>query len=284
MRRPSSPVNIFKYLDYRKFLRAWYDKKKQTRASFSFRTFSERAGFRSTNFYKLVMEGKRNLTEESIVKFSTGLKLNKQETEFFHNLVCFNQAKTHEEKDKFYQRLLQSRKYTQLKPIEKHQYEYCSSWYHTVIRELATAKDFDGTPAWIVKRIYPEISEQQVQKSLELLEKLGLLEMAPDGQWKQSSSVVSTGSEVQSLTVFNYHKNLLALSQDILEEVDSEMRDVSAMTLGITRDQIPVLKQKIHEFRQEILKLVSVTSEPEEVAQVNIQMFPLTKLQRKETS
>jgi uncharacterized protein (TIGR02147 family) len=82
---------------------------------------------------------------------------------------------------------------------------------------------------------------------------------------------------MESIALFNYHKNLLNLSQDILEQVAADKRDVSGMTLGISKEQLPLLKEKIREFRQEILKLVSVDTHPEEVIQLNIQMFPLTK-------
>ncbi|MDO8518852.1 MAG: TIGR02147 family protein, partial [Deltaproteobacteria bacterium] len=54
-------------------------------------------------------------------------------------------------------------------------------------------------------------------------------------------------------------------------------RDVSTLTLGIRKERLPQLKQKIQEFRKEILKFVSADTEPEEVAQINIQMYPLTR-------
>lgn len=205
-----------------------------------------------------------------------GLRLNKQEQDFFRNLVLFNQAKSHGEKDRYYQKLLQSRKFGQLKPIEKHQYEYYSTWYHPVIRELVVSPDFDGTATWLVQRVQPTLTIAQVEKSLDLLEKLGFIKKAKGKRWKQSSSVVSTGPEVQSLILFNYHKNLLDLSKEILSEVPPSRRDISAMTLGVVKERLPLLKKRIQEFRQEILKMVSTDTHPEEVVQLNIQLFPMT--------
>ena len=43
---------------------------------------------------KLIMEGERNLTEESIEKFVKGLRLKKTEAEYFRILVRFNQTKS----------------------------------------------------------------------------------------------------------------------------------------------------------------------------------------------
>lgn len=275
MAKGTSPISIFQYSDYRRFLSDWYRAMKRSRASVSFRSFAQRAGLRSINFFKLVMEGERNLTEESVSKFALGLKLNKQEREFFRNLVFYSQAKTHEQRDLYYQALLRSRKFSQLKPIERDQYEYYSAWHHPVIRELAVSKDFDGTPEWLAQRLYPSVTPAQAEKSVELLNKLGFIERDTHGRWKQANALVSTGPEIASHLVHNYHKIILDLSKEILDRIPAAEREVSTMTLGIIKERIPQLKRKIQEFRQEILKLVSVDSEPESVVQLNIQMFPL---------
>jgi len=277
MKKINDPISVFQYLEYRKFLRDWYDAAKATRASFSFRTFSKKAGFSSPNFLKLVMDGKRNLSEESLVKFALALKLNKQETEFFRNLVFFNQAKTHDQKDLYYHRLLQSKKYSQLKPIERNQYEYYSTWYHPAIRELAVSEGFDGSPASIATRLDPPVSVAQVERSLELLEELGFIEKIKDGKYRQQSTLVSTGAEVSSLVIFNYHKLLLDLCKQVMDHLPAARRDVSTLTLGVKKGRIPQLKKKLQEFRQDLLKLVAMDTSPEEVVQINIQLFPLTK-------
>lgn len=275
---PRSPhINVFEYSDYRKFLRDWYEACKKAGGSLSYRAFAQRAGLKSINFLKFVMEGDRNLTEDSIVKFATALKLNKQEQEFFRSLVLYNQAKTSEEKNARYQLLLRSRKYSQLKPIDRDQYEYYSTWYHPAVRELAASPEWDGTPAGIANTLSPAITEAQAERSITLLERLGFIEKKDDGRWKQSSAILSTGSELQSHVVHEYHKRILDLTKEVMDEVPPARRDVSTMTLGIVRERLPQLKKKIQEFRQEILKLVSNDSEPQEVVQLNIQLFPLTQ-------
>ncbi len=277
MGRGSSLINLFQYLDYRRFLRDWFAASKKARRGLSFRSFAKKAGFKSVNFFKFVMDGKRNLTEESLVKCLNGLELNKQERDFFRNLVTFNQAKTHEAKNAAYQRLIRSRKYSQLKPIVKEQYEYFATWYHPVIRELIVSRDCDGTPEGIANRIFPPITPVQAARSIELLEKIGLIEKGSDGRWRQPDTLVSTGAEVLSVSLLNYHRTVLDLSKEILDTVPMSRRDVSAMTLGVLKERIPEIKRKIQEFRGEILKLVANDSRPEEVVQLNIQMFPVTR-------
>lgn len=83
MERPK----IFDYHDYRIFLKDFFDYSKEKNGKFSFRFFAQRAGFNSGSILKLVIDGKKNLTNESINKISNGFKLKKREYEFFEKLV-----------------------------------------------------------------------------------------------------------------------------------------------------------------------------------------------------
>lgn len=274
-RRPPN-VNVFNYLDYRVFLRDWYADRKKSRIGFSFRSFSSDAGFTSPNFMKMVMDGIRNLTEKSIVPFLKGLKLNKQEQEFFRNLVFFSQARTPEKRNLFYERMLQSRKYSQLKPLEKSQYEFFSTWYHPVVRELVLSPGFDGTPEQIVDKIRPSITLSQASASLRLLETLGFVRRNPEGRWEQSQPLLTTGPELRSQAFMKYHQTLLEVARQTLPMIPPERRDVSSLTLGITADQIPLLKEKVREFRGEIMKMVASNDRTDHVYLLNIQFLPVT--------
>ena len=268
---------IFEYSDYRQFLKDWFLAGKKTRASVSYRSFSKKAGFHSSNFIMLVIQGKRNLSEESLTKCIAALNFNKQEGEFFRNLVFLNQAKTHQDKNFYYQRLLQSRKFNELKPIEKQNYEYYGAWYHPVVRELVVSKGFDGTPEWIARHLSPEITPAQAAKSIELLESLKFIRKMPANRWEQVSPIVSTGPELTSVVVHNYHKLLLDLSKEVMDKLSFKDRDASSLTLGVKKEKLPRLRAKIREFREEILKMVADDHEPEEVVLLNIQFYPVTK-------
>jgi uncharacterized protein (TIGR02147 family) len=275
--KQATKVNLFEYQDYRAYLRDWFDNEKTTKPGYSFRVFAKKAGFQSSNFLMLIMQDKRNLTEESLKKCVTGLGLNLQEQEFFRNLVFFNQAHTHEDKNFYYLRLLQSKKFGERKSIERQQYEYYSTWYHPAVRELVMAPDFDGTPEWIAHKLFPAITPAQVVKSMELLEELGFIIKGENGRFTQSSAIISTGPELTSVVVHNYHKVILDLSKAVMDRLSMTDRDVSSLTLGVKRSRVPELRQKIREFRKDILKLVSEDTAPEDVVLLNIQFYPVTK-------
>lgn len=282
MAKKSSEISPFEYGDYRQFLRDWYAHAKKTRPHFSYRSFAKKAGLQTSNFLMLVIKGKRNLTENSLANIIKGLELNKQEQEFFRNLVFFNQSKTPEQQSAHYERLVQSKKFGELKPIEKQHHEYYSHWYNPVIREMAVAKDFDGSPEWLSARLYPEVTAVQCAKSLALLERLGFIKKIANGKWQQENTILSTGPEVSSPIIHNYHKTILNLTQHLMDRLPAKTRDVSTLTLGIKKERYAELLAKIREFRKDILKLVSQDTSPEQVVQLNLQFYSLTQYQKGE--
>lgn len=277
MSRKFSPINLFNYLDYREFLKDWYAYAKANKRGFSYRSFSKKAGFGSPNFLKRIIDGERNLTEETLPDFMKGLDLNKQEQDFFRKLVLFNQTDSHDKKNLYYRQLIRSQKFSKLKPIEKDQYVYYSTWYHPVVRELMVKKDFDGTPEWLASHLYPSITPTEAKKSMELLQRMGFIKKGKDGKWKQDQPLVTTGAESTSLVLLNYHQSVLELAKDQLPQVPAQNRDVSALTLGVVKGRLPQLKKKIQEFRQEVLKLVSEDHQPDEVVLLSMQLLPVSQ-------
>lgn len=269
--------DLFVYLDYRAFLRDAFEAKKAKDGKTSFRSFAKEAGYTSPNFLQLVIAGTRNLSTANLPGTIRALGLNKQESEFFANMVGFDQADGFEEKNYHYQKMLRSRKYAEAKPIEKGQYAYLEQWYNPVVRELLSHGDFDGTPAWIARRIRPALSVAQVEKSIELLTGLGLARKdGVTGKWSTAEPVLSTAAEVESLAVANYHRSVLKLASDSIEGVPSAERDLRAVTLGIPKSAYPRIKGKMEDLWREILALAGEGGKVEEVYQVNMQVFPLT--------
>src|SRR5687767_5975132 len=103
--------SVFEYDNYRVFLKDVYEHARKLDKKYSYRYFAKIAGFQTSNFMMLVIKGQRNLTKDSAEKFAKGLKLSKEEKEFFKNLVFFNQASNHEEKSHYAEQLLKSHTY-----------------------------------------------------------------------------------------------------------------------------------------------------------------------------
>jgi uncharacterized protein (TIGR02147 family) len=277
-------IIIFEYDNYRSYLKDLYKYYKETKPQFSYRYFSQKAGFRSPNFLQLVIEGKRNLSPESIERFTNALKLTKKEAEFFRILVHLNQARTVGEKKIYAEQLMQFRPFRYIHPLRQDQYRYYTDWYNIPIRELTMLPEFSEDPSWIARRLIPPISPQQAQKALDLLLQLGLLERDESGRLVQADAFISTGDEVTSTSVANYHRAMIERGAEALDRFPGPDRDISSVTMALSDKNFREIKALIQRFRKELLAIADQDRAPEGVYQVNFQLFPLAKCTKKEPS
>lgn len=269
----------FKYLDYRHFLKDYYREQKEKRGSaFSFRSFARQAGLSSPNFLQLVMEGKRNLGPDGIKSFAKALKFNKEEAAYFENLVHFNQCATDDERNEWYKRLSASKRYREIREIEKDYFVYFSRWYYAAVRELVLLPDFKEEPEWIAKKLSPAITAKEAATALELLQKLGFVARDKDGRLVQSEKNITTAREVMSLAVSNFHRQMIQRASESIERTHYSQRDVSALTLALSEEKFKEAKRRIQEFRRELNVLLSEDGRPDAVYQINFQMFNLSEV------
>lgn len=269
-------VNVFEFMNYREFLRAAYVDLKENQRGFSYRWFSRRAGMSSPNFLKLVIEGQRNLGPESTEQFADALGLGTQECSFFRELVAFNQAKTPAEKNLHFGNIGQFRKHRAVKKLERNTFEYLSHWYYPAIRELVSCKGFREDHKWIAARLRPRVTQAQVRKAIDVLLKIGVLVRdESSGELSQSDPLLSTGPEIQSLAVRNFHRQMIERGSAAIETFDISEREVSGTTVPLSQRGFQILKERIHALRAELLELSAEDEDPTRVVQFNFQAFPL---------
>ncbi len=273
-------LDVFQYLDYRAYLRDWYHAHNEGGRSLSFRAFARRAGLKSPNYLKLVMDGERNLTPQTAERFTRGLGLEGDGASYFVDLVAFNQASSSSERNKQYARLTSFRGYRKAHKIELAHAAYHSAWYMPAIREMAASPSVAGDPDWIAERLVPPITRMEALRAIETLIALGLLVRDDDGRLRQVDALVSTGPEIQGLHIANYHRAMMERAAASIDLVPPEERDISSLTLCMGEDGLRRIKARVQRFRRELLELSELDDDPVQVVQINFQLFPLTKALR----
>lgn len=268
--------DVLQYTNYRVYLRDYYEYKKSTTAAFSLRFFAEKAGLSSHAHLKLTIDGKRNITKNTVTKLIHGLGLENQRAAYFESLVFFNQATTDEDKKVYYAQLVKASPRSKLHKMDKAQLRIFKEWHHSAILEMVGLKDFRPIPDQISKRLRGLITPAQATESLNLLLELGLLVKTANG-YRQSNPLITTDDEVQDIMVKMYHNQMLALSARMLNDLPGPERDVSALTFGIKRSDFANLKKHLQLMRKELLDFSAKVGEAEDVVQINLQLFPLTR-------
>lgn len=277
-------INIFTYLDFRRFLKDTFEELKSSRSSFSHRAFARMAGFSSSNYVLLVMQGKRNLSGDGILKIARALKLKKAETEFFENLVRFNQATSDAERNLYYARIAANRTYAKAKFLEKGQFEYYSTWYIPAIREMVLLEDFREDPAWIAAKLSPPITKREADAALKLLIDLGLLTRDASGKLTQQDRHIASGDEVSSLAMTNFQREMIQRAADSIEATPAKLREIGSLTFAVSQEKLGQAKRMIREFRSRLAGFLAEESKADAVYQFNIQLFNVSKVVKKEAS
>lgn len=275
MNNAKAEPDLLQYSNYRTYLADYYEFKKSESPIFSHRFFAKKAGISSPNYLKLVMDGKRNLTKKSLVKFAGALGLKGARAEFFENLVFFNQASTHAERNAYYGNILRTRAKSGMRKLEDAQFQLFSDWRHIAVRELAATKGFRPDARWVAKRLGNGVTEKESEESLKLLAVLGLLKKTANG-YMQNDVNITTSDEVKSLLVKNYHRQMIGMAARSLDSVPAAQRDISSITIPIHPKDFAKVKEQIRLMRKELLNLSAEPGTGEDVVQVNIQLFPLT--------
>lgn len=275
---------IFKFDNYRNFLSRFYSFKKQNDSKFSYRFFSMRAGFKSPNFLKLIIQGERNLTNESIEKFIQVLKFNEEQSHFFRNLVHFNQAKNHQTRQYYAEQLTKPRFLNQLTPLNRAQFEYYAHWYNVAIREMVALPNFQNDPKWIAKQIIPAITRADAVKSIATLKTLGLIKEDKDGKLYQTDPVITSTNNVTKSLATKFHQQMIKAASEALNRFDSKERDISCLTFAIDETQIEGIKKEVKDFLKNLVKLTDNNPKANCVYQLNLQFFPLTQKQNPQTT
>lgn len=277
---PAGAPNVYSFLDYRAFLRAYYEHKKGA-GRLSFRAFSQRAGLRSPNYLKLVMDGQRNLSREMTPRFARACGLSGDAERYFARLVEFNQARTVDERTQCYRKLCRERRFRERHRLSPAQDLYHSRWYLPAIRELAGSVDFRADPEWIATRLLPPITPREAQLALDTLLELGMLRREGKGKsatLQRGEATVSTGPEVRSLHLANFHRAMIEHARTSIDRVAVDQRDISSLTLCLGEGGLDRIKRAVQRFRRELLELEQLEAEPRQVIQINFQLFPLSAL------
>lgn len=273
----STAPEVFLYLDHRTFLRDWFDWKKSENPRLSHRMFARLAKQRSPSLLMHVIRGQRNLTTATSTAFSKAMGLDREERAFFKLLVELDRADSNVERNLIWERLSANRRFIAARSLDGAALRYLSRWYYPTIRELAACPGFSSDPDHIAASLRPKITAAQAAEAVSVMVELGLLIRERDGTLTPTEATIATPHQVQGLAVHNYHQGMIKRAGASIERFSREQRHLSAITVAVPADLIPVIKAEIDAFQERILDLCDSTeADSEQVYQFNMQLFPLS--------
>jgi uncharacterized protein (TIGR02147 family) len=274
-------ISIFDYSEYRKYLEDYYDEKKTENTAFSYQSLASKAGFNNRGFAYNIVKGKKNLSPANCHRVSEALRHNRYEAEYFETLVAFNQARDVKEKNRCFEKLChiksRGRGFSKTQIMNKNQYEFYSRWYHSAVRSIIGMYKFKNDYKWLAKMVTPAITVRQAKKSIELLLALGMIVKQKNGAYGLTDTSITTGKEVVGLAVQNFHDECTGLAKNAIHSVSKDNRNITGLTLGISRKSYDRICEEIAEFQNEIMNIANNDEDADRAYQLNFHMFPISK-------
>lgn len=280
--------DIFTYTDYRAFLTDYYYHHKAINPAFSYQYLADKAGFTSRGYLHNIISGLKNLGKSATIKLTKALSLNVREADYFENLVSFNQALTLDERNYFFNKLnvinSNRRNEATISELRKEHHEFYSAWYMSVIRSLIDMHPFSGDYTWLADNVFPRIKPREAQRSVELLEKLGMIQQNKDGHYSVTNKTITAGPEIVQLGLQNFQIETNRLAEKAIRELPRNNRHISGLTLGISRSTYETICNEICTFQDKLLALAEQDSRADNVYQLNIHLFPVSCVQSDPTA
>ena len=176
---------------------------------------------------------------------------------------------------------LESQKIERLKFLElsADQFTIIEKWHHFALLSLIETKDFKANTAWMAKRI--NISENEVKLALDRLQRLGLLECnARKTKISLTGGPLITSDNISNQAVKRSHYEDLKFAEGVLDNVNVEARDFTAVTIAIDSKKIPKAKKMIREFQDRLSQYLE-SGEKDEVYKMTFYLYPLTDVETK---
>lgn len=277
MKTENAPV-VFDFLDLSLYLQSYYKYRKADK-SFSYESWSAELGFnKSRSFLRMILIGRKRASPAFIEAFSKRALYSEAEKEYFLYLVKYSQAKTHEDKQMYGQKLVRVlRNNLGSHTIESSAKDFISSPFLPRLFTIVTFRDIKGTAAVYARLLNTSI--EQVQNGLELLKKVELVSSkSENGEvvWFALTDRFRVPDERGSVNLLNFHEQSL---MDAIAAFDKpkELRSYKSLLLAMNDEELKGFYKSLNEFAAEQLaKYTSNSFDGRRVFQVNFNNYPVT--------
>ena len=295
--KPAAPA-LGLYTDFRQFLKDVYEYRRQTESTglraYSYSAFSAAADIKSPNYLKLIIEGRRNLSDDMIVRFARALRIAKHENEEFRALVRYGQATEPIERNQFLKELadIRARRAFATGEISPQAWEKVPSWMGWVLYAMTDQKGVSFDADELYRLMRAKTSPEDVRLEMKRLMANGDLKQVVAGEALEGAAVsesvksVVKGRDIidspQELPVEMIRKlqaELIYLGIESLFRDSPKEREFGAMTIAMTQPEFEQVRFELRQTRKRIQKDLKMKREAgpgERVYQMNIQLFPVT--------
>ncbi len=267
---------IYKYSDYRLFLKDWLAFKKSSQSKFSLRSLSKKAGLAS-GYLPMVMGGKRELSQAALSKLIPFLGLIAAEQSFFENLLVLGISDSHEARVIAIERMQDFKKYQTHNQQDTEVYTYLSRWYYVAIREMACLTEFKLDPEWIQDQLNYSVPLKEIKDAIEFLKLHKYLEVNQAGEVIPPEKDLNCSGPVYRMALAKFHREIFDLAILSIDKVNSADRNIQGHTLAVSQASFEKTQKILNEAIEKIREIGRKEKDGERIYHLEVALFPFTR-------
>jgi uncharacterized protein (TIGR02147 family) len=267
-------VDLFEYIDYRQFLREFYEDRKREQPLYSFQMMGNRLDM-DPSYVAKVLAGQRHLPAAKIEAAARVCGLSGRAAEYFECMVGFCRARSASDARVFQARMDRIRG-VESTALSSMQARFYSSWTFTAIRALLGLRDWREEYDEMARRLDPPARPEEVEQAVAFLLEHRLIRRDSEGVLHPTDRHIRPGTKVDRDAIRGFQKQMLELGKRSIDEHPPLVRDVSTLTMAIRSDSLADIGQLIEDCREAIRQRIDQDSDPDCIYQFNFQAFPLT--------
>lgn len=260
--------------DFRFFLQEELLRRCKKNPRFSLRAFARTLDVEASSLSK-ILNGKRTLTKKMLHRLCAQLGLGPDQVKEFEDRMPAGSSASRQGATSGLPIAVRD----DYQQVSADIFNVIADWYHYAILELITVRDFEPTPAWIARVL--DITVSEANFALERLRRLGLLSAQGDGAWVSGQLTTNAdGGEMTAAAFRKLQRQILAQAMDAMETVPIAERDQSSITMAVSKAKLGEAKARIRAFRRELCAFLQTDTPHDDVYQLSISLFPVTKIGR----
>ena len=281
---------LSEYMDFRLFLADFYHYKKESTKNllrpYNYGIFSAAANIKSPNYLKMIIEGKRNLSPDMILKFARACGLNKAQSDEFKLLVNFNQSEDPADRNYALKKLSEYRVEKKLKDgeLDRKVFEKIPNWIGWIIYALVDQAGTQFEPNELKTLLRGKASENEITAALDSLVASGELVKDPMTGQISKGQAKEAPEEIPSALIRKLQMQLMYLGLESLYQDDPAAREFGSLTMALSEKEFEDIKFKLRQMRKTLHKensIARINSKGDRVYQLNLQLFPVTDASKK---
>jgi len=248
------------------------------RRTAGYRELSQKLGYRSERTVGMIRNGRRAPSLEFAQRLGKVMGLTPTEQNYLDLLAKAERRSASPQDRARHHQAIRELKHTAAPKVilTENDLNYIAHWYAMPIKQMLTEENFDANPETISRRLRGKVAPKEVQRAIDQMERIGVVEKNPDGPgYRVLKKNITTTRDVPVAAIRLHHAEQLARGREALREIPVDEREFVSLTLKFDPKRMSEAKGIIRQFVNDFDERFASESS-REVFQVSIQCFPHT--------